>query len=211
MANPPAVNPLPKVLGSTPEPFNGKGEKAEGFWSSLENYFYLNIDHYTDENRRIASALMYFKQGTPAGDWACQRQKDALAVQPANFGTWADFASAFKKHFVPLETEMKAASWMHSFHMGQKPFNEWYQEWSNYAKKAGVDKKTRMYAFHRAIPQALHGKILEVKPQPATLDTLAETARDFDRLWWLYNTPSTKADHKCTRGYHGFIPMGICK
>jgi hypothetical protein len=110
MANPPAVNPLPKVLGSTPEPFNGKGEKAEGFWSSLENYFYLNIDHYTDENRRIASALMYFKQGTPAGDWACQRQKDALAVQPANFGTWADFASAFKKHFVPLETEMKAAS-----------------------------------------------------------------------------------------------------
>jgi hypothetical protein len=88
MANPPP-NPLPKVLGSAPESFDGKGEKAEGFWSSLENYYYLNAEHFTDTNKKIASALTYFKQGTPAGDWARERQKAALAAHPADFGAWA--------------------------------------------------------------------------------------------------------------------------
>jgi hypothetical protein len=65
--------------------------------------------------------LTYFKQGTPVGDWARECQKAALAVNPADFGAWAAFATAFKKHFVPLKSDMEAASRMHSSHMGQSP------------------------------------------------------------------------------------------
>jgi hypothetical protein len=32
----------PKYLGSAPEQFDGEADKAQVFWSSLENYFYLN-------------------------------------------------------------------------------------------------------------------------------------------------------------------------
>jgi hypothetical protein len=187
MANP---APAPKSLGAPPEPFDGKPEKAEAFWSNLENYFYLNDTLYPDEGKRVSAALTHFRLGTPAGEWARDRQKAALAANPVQFGTWHGFRVAFKKHFIPAESELEAASAMHSLRMGNRPFNDWYQEWSTYASRAGVDDNTKMYAFRRALPMALHSKILGVSPQPATLDALVEQARQFDRIWRLYQTPS---------------------
>src|SRR5882757_3039253 len=179
----------PKAIGSAPEHYDGNSATAEGFWSSIENYLYLNDALYPDENKKIAAVLTYFKHGTPAGEWARDRQRTALALTPVNFGTWADFKAAFKAHFIPAETELEASSKMHSLHMGARPFNEWYQEWSNWATRAAVDEKTKMYAFRRNIPQALHAKILGVSPQPTTLEGLATKAREFDRLYRLYNNP----------------------
>ena len=46
-----------------------------------------------------------------------------------------------------------------------------------------------MFAFRKALPQALHQKILGVFPQPTTLDDLVEKAREFDCIWWLYSNP----------------------
>jgi hypothetical protein len=60
----------PKVVGTPPEAFDGKPEKAETFWSQLENYYYLNEAAFTTESRRVSAALTHFKSGTPAGDWA---------------------------------------------------------------------------------------------------------------------------------------------
>ena len=60
----------PKSLGSPPEPYDGKPDKAEAFWSALKTYFYLNSSMFADDNRKIATTLTYFKVGTPAGEWA---------------------------------------------------------------------------------------------------------------------------------------------
>ena len=60
----------PKSLGSPPEPYDGKPDKAKAFWSALESYFYLNSSMFADDNRKIATALTYFKVGTPTGEWA---------------------------------------------------------------------------------------------------------------------------------------------
>jgi hypothetical protein len=47
-----------------------------------------------------------------------------------------------------------------------------------------------MFAFRKALPQALHQKIMGISPQPATLDDLADKAREFDRVWRLYTNPA---------------------
>ena len=47
-----------------------------------------------------------------------------------------------------------------------------------------------MFAFRKALPQALHQKILGVSPQPTTLDDLVEKAREFDHIWRLYSNPA---------------------
>ena len=60
----------PKSLGSLPKPYDGKPDKAEAFWSALKLYFYLNSGMFADNNRKIATALMYFKVGMPAREWA---------------------------------------------------------------------------------------------------------------------------------------------
>ena len=60
----------PKSLGSPQDTYDGKPDKAEAFWSALELYFYLNSGMFTDNNRKITTALTYFKVRTPAGEWA---------------------------------------------------------------------------------------------------------------------------------------------
>lgn len=74
--------------------------------------------------------------------------------------------------------------------MGTREFNNWYQEWSTHATYASADNATKMYAFRCMLPQALHGKILGVSPQPTTLEELVTKAREFDRLYCLYNRSS---------------------
>ena len=74
--------------------------------------------------------------------------------------------------------------------MGTRNFGEWYQEWSTYASRSGANEETKMFAFRKAIPQALHQKIIGISPQPMTLDDLVEKAREFDRVWRLYSNPA---------------------
>ena len=74
--------------------------------------------------------------------------------------------------------------------MGNRPFNEWYPEWSTSAKRSGANEETMMYAFRKAIPAALHQKLMMVTPPPDTLNGLVEKAGEFDRVWRLFNHPA---------------------
>jgi hypothetical protein len=176
-----------KLLGSAPEPFDGTPAKAEGFWSSLATYYYLNRRSFPADNDKIAAALTHFKIGTPAGEWARAKQEAALSATPEDFGTWDDFTKNFKAQFVPVETKMSSTNSMHTLRMGGRPFQEWYQEWSNHATRSGANEETKMYAFRQNLPLALHQKILGVSPAPTTLTRLVELAREFDQLYRMWS------------------------
>ena len=185
---PPAAPPMAqtsstKVLGSAPEPYDGSITKAEAFWTNLANYYYLNAGLFSTEDKRIAAALTHFKLGTPAGEWAKDRQQAALAQSPPNFGTWNDFSDAFKAHFIPVDTKLSSTNTMHTLKMGSRPFQEWYQEWSTHATRSGANEQSKMYAFRQNLPQALHQKLLGVSPTPTTLARLVELAKEFDENW----------------------------
>ena len=188
----------PKLLGSPPEPYNGKPDKAEAFWSALESYFYLNSGMFADDNRKIATALTYFKVGTPTGEWARDKQKTALAANPVDFGSWANFKKGYDTHFVPAQSQLQAVQAMHNLWMGGRTFNDWYQEWSTHASRSGVDENTKMFAFRKNIPMALHEKIIALHPQPTTLKDLVEKASAFDQVWRVYR-PQTSGR---PRGYN---------
>ena len=57
-----------QAVGTAPEAFDGKADKAETFLTQLNNYYYLNEARFTTESRRVAATLTHFKAGTPAGD-----------------------------------------------------------------------------------------------------------------------------------------------
>jgi Retrotransposon gag protein len=166
----------PKAMGSPPDAYDGAPNKAQAFWSALENYFYLNDAMFTDENRKIATALTFFKIGTTAGAWARDKQKKAMTANPINFGTWAAFKTAFEKHFIPTQSQLESTKLMYALKMGTRDFNSWYQEWSTHAERASVDENTRMFAFRNCIPQSLHQKIISHDPQPTTMTDLVEKA-----------------------------------
>jgi hypothetical protein len=104
----------PKLIGSPSESYDGSGHKVKSFWSSLKSYYFLNQDVFQSESKCVASTLTNFKIGTPAGEWARDRQQTALALTNPDFGSWDDFRSTFKTHFIPVETKMSSTKTMHS-------------------------------------------------------------------------------------------------
>jgi hypothetical protein len=180
----------PKILGSAPEPYDGKPEKADTFINNLGNYYFLNTTTFDTDEKKVSSALTYFKISTPAGEWAHDRQSAALSATPPDFGTWANFQTLFKAHFIPAHTELEATQYLHTNKMGNHPFNEWYQEWSTQAECSHSNAHTKMFCFRKAIPIPLHQKILGVTPAPDTMEELVRLAREFNRNYRLYTTPS---------------------
>jgi len=186
--------PTPKLIGSPPESYNGSGRKAESFWSSLETYYFLNQDVFQTDSKHVASALTHFKLGTSAGEWARDQQQTALALTNPDFGSWDDFRSAFKAHFIPVETKMSSTQSMHSLCQQNRPFHEWYQEWITHANRSGANNQTKMFAFCHNIHPSLHMKLLGVSPIPTTLSHLVELAKEFDQSYRMWTTNPTSSN-----------------
>ena len=176
-----AATPCP--VGATPKAYDGKASSAIAFWNTLENYYTVNTAVYVDEKARIQSALTHFKLGTQAGEWASDRIAKALSANPVDYGTWANFKKDFNTQFIPPQTQVDAIAKMHSLRMGNQEFNNWFQEWSAHCRHANIDEGTKIYAFCQALNQALNQKLVNILPQPTTLDALVEKARDLDRNW----------------------------
>ena len=176
----------PKLLGSTPDPYDGNPTKAQAFWNTLANYYTMNDAVYNTNDKKVPVALTNFKAGTCGGDWASERIAEALAANPQNYGTWAQFQTTFKKQFIPPQVQQEAIKGMHSTYMGNREFNDWYQDWSNFARQSGIDDNTKMYAFRQCINSALQQKLVALSPQPATLPDLIDKAQDLDRSFCMF-------------------------
>jgi len=124
----------PKLLGSTPDPYDGNPTKAQAFWNTLANYYTMNTAVYNTDDKKVPAALTNFKAGTRGGDWASDRIAEALAANPQDYGTWDQFRIAFEKQFIPPQVQQEAIKGMHSTYMGNREFNDWYQDWSNHAR-----------------------------------------------------------------------------
>jgi hypothetical protein len=72
---------------------------------------------------------------------------------------------------------------MHRTPMKNHLFDDWYQEWSRNAERAGVNEDIKSYAFRKNLNQLIHTRILRVSPQPTTITELAKLARAFDQAY----------------------------
>ena len=125
--------PTPKLLGSTPDPYDGNPTKAQAFWNMLANYYTMNSAVYDTDDKKVPATLTNFKAGTQGGDWASDYIAEALAANPQDYGTWDQFRIAFKKQFIPPQVQQEAIKGMHDTYMGNREFNDWYQDWTQHA------------------------------------------------------------------------------
>ena len=190
----------PKLLGSAPEPYDGNPTKAQAFWNTLANYYTMNNAVYSTDEKKAPAALTNLKTGTQGGDWASDRIATALAAKPVDYGTWNQFKTAFEKQFIPPEVQQEAIKGLHDTYMGNREFNDWYQDWSHHAQRLGVDDNTKMYAFRKCINSALQQKLVALSPQPATLPDLVDKARDLDRSFRMFTPRSYSSACGCGRG-----------
>src|SRR3979490_3303428 len=209
IAAPMAQANTPRLIGTAPELYDGQGNKALAFWNILENYFTVNEDTFDTDHKKVASALTYFKRDTQAGEWASDKMATAIAAQPTNYGTWQAFKDAFKAQFIPPQTELEALAKLHDTPQGDREFNEWYQEWSQHARRANVGANTLMFTFRNALNEDINNRIASQSPQPITLADLVERARDLDRYWRMYAKPINQGNAHVNELSGGYNPTDI--
>jgi hypothetical protein len=108
----------PQLMGTAPEAFDGKADKAISFWNTLENYYHVNQAVFNTKAKKIETALTYFKLGTQAGEWASDRIAAVQAGANIDYRTWVQFKDAFKAQFIPPETQQDAIIKIHNLPMG---------------------------------------------------------------------------------------------
>jgi hypothetical protein len=108
----------PCLMGTAPEAFDGKADKAISFWNTLKNYYHVNQAIFDTKAKKIGTALTYFKLRTQAGEWASDHIAAATAGANVTYGTWVDFKDAFKAQFIPPETQQDAIIKIHNLPMG---------------------------------------------------------------------------------------------
>ena len=138
---------------------------------------------------KVVAALTHFKVGTQAGNWASDRMATALSANPVTYGTWVQFKADFKEQFIPPETQAEAIKQVHALAMGNRDFNKWYQEWSQFARQSCMDDQSKMFAFRRNLKSEIHNKLLLVSPQPTTLAGLVEKAGEINNDWRTFGNP----------------------
>jgi hypothetical protein len=84
-------------MGNPLEAYDGNPKTATTFWNALSSYYSVNATLFTSEGLRITAALLHFKLGTEAGDWASECMETTLARNPIDYGTWNDFKDTFAK------------------------------------------------------------------------------------------------------------------
>jgi hypothetical protein len=83
---------------------------------------------YVNEGQKVAAALTHFKMGTSAGDWASDHLATALGATPVAYSTWANFKTKFREQFIPPQMQVESIQKIHNLPMGNREFNEWYQD-----------------------------------------------------------------------------------
>ncbi len=157
------------------------------------------------DTKKVSSAHTHFCISTAASEWAQDCQKTALSQTPVDFSSWADFKTAFDKHFVPVITTDLAQQNMFNMKQGACQFNEWYQEWSTFAAHSGANEDTKIYVFKRNLNNGIHQKLLGVSPTPTTLADLVSKACEFDRTYEIYQSQNPQGPHPPPAKNHNLV------
>ena len=78
---------------------------------SVKIYLMINRALYDSDEKNIAFALSFMKEGS-AAIWASTFTKKALALTPPSLGTWTAFQTDFKTSFIHIDVKNEAIAWL---------------------------------------------------------------------------------------------------
>ena len=139
-------------LGQPPT-FDGDPAKARGWFNNAQLYLLVNKDIYNDDDRKIAFALSFMREGSTAL-WAITETKVAFKRNPPSFGTWQDFLNKFSASFILENTKDQAIAWMTTTKVDKKtPLMEYISQFKNNTALSKINNEDILInSFSRGIP-----------------------------------------------------------
>ena len=170
-------------LGQPPA-FDGDPAKARGWFNNAQLYLLVNKDIYNDDDRKIAFALSFMREGSTAL-WALTETEAAFKQNPPSFGTWQDFLDKFSASFILENTKEQAIAWMTTTKVDKKiPLMDYiFQFKSNTALSEINNEDVLINFFSRGIPPSLMKRIYGMDTVPTTIDKWYQTTLCFQHVW----------------------------
>ena len=170
-------------LGQPPT-FDGDPTKARGWFNNAQLYLLANKDIYNDDDRKIAFALSFMREG-PAALWALTETEAAFKRNPPNFGTWQDFLNKFSASFILENTKDQAIAWMTTTKVDKKtPLMDYISQFKNNAALSKINNEDVLINFFsRGMPPSLMKRIYGMDTVPTTIDKWYLTTLHFQHVW----------------------------
>ena len=170
-------------LGQPPS-FDGTPEKARAWFNNVQLYLLVNKDIYNDDDRKIAYALSFMKEGA-AALWSLTETEAALKRNPPNFGTWQNFLNKFSASFILENTKDQAIAWMTTAKVDKKtPLIDYISQFKNNAALSEINNEDILINFYsRGIPSFLMKKIYGMDTVPTTIDKWYQATLRFQHVW----------------------------
>ena len=194
MSNQPSTLTVASTISATQKPqelklgqppsFDGTPEKARGWFNNVQLYLLVNKDIYNNNDRKIAYALSFMKEGS-AALWSLTETEAALKRNPPNFGTWQNFLNKFSTSFILENTKDQAIAWMTTTKVDKKtPLMDYISQFKNNAALSEINNEDVLINFYsRGIPSFLMKKIYGMDTVPNTIDKWYQATLRFQHVW----------------------------
>ena len=194
MSNQPSTSTVASTISTTQKPqelklgqppaFDGTPEKARGWFNNVQLYLLVNKDIYNDDDRKIAYALSFMREGS-AALWSLTETEAALKRNPPNFGTWQDFLNKFSASFILENTKDQAIAWMTTARVDKKtPLMDYISQFKNNAALSEISNEDVLINFYsRGIPSFLMKKIYGMDTVPTTIEKWYQATLRFQHVW----------------------------
>ncbi|KAJ7123006.1 hypothetical protein C8R44DRAFT_596548, partial [Mycena epipterygia] len=172
----------------TPESFNGRPEKVEGFINALILYF--DGQQITEDAQRIIFALSLIKGGTGdiAGNWADLQRKLIVDFQNGDadnghIGTWTQFKTDFTAYFQYTSSKDEAQKKLTKLHQGKGSADEYITLFKGLATASKFDDEALLHYFKQGLNPSLRTAVFNIRPQPTTYKEWLTEASQVDRTY----------------------------
>ena len=127
---------------------------------SVKLYLMINNALYNDDQKKIAFALSFMKEGS-ATIWASAFTKKALELTIPTLGTWANFHVDFKTSFIHIDVKNEAIAWLTTTLVTKNlPLGDYISQFKNHVTLSEITHEdTLINFFSRGIPAPLMEQI----------------------------------------------------
>ena len=185
MSNQPATAPRVSELRlGRPDNFDGSSNKATAWMDSVKIYLLINEALYDTDQKKIAFALFFMREGL-AATWASTFTKKALALAIPDLGTWIAFEADFKTSFIHVNVKNEAIAWLTTTIVTKNLLLGDYisQFKNNVALSEITHEDTLINFFSRGIPIPLMKRIYSMDTVPTKIDDWYAKAIHFKTQW----------------------------
>ena len=173
-----------KLCLGRPDNFDGSSSKASAWMDSIKLYLLINRAIYDTDEKTIAFALSFMKEGS-AAIWASTFTKKALSLSTPSLGTWTAFHNDFKTSFIHIDIKNEAISWLTTTSITKSlPLGDYISQFKNHVALSEITHEdTLINFFLRGIPAPLMKRIYGMDTVPTTISGWYTRAVHFKTQW----------------------------